>query len=1220
VTVSISSVRDAAYYESYAALGGPAPRWLGSAVLADLGIDRAVRVGTHDSDVDANRPGDLTFLLEGRHPDTGQRIKKRKDSPGHRPGYDLTFSPPKSVSVLAALSDDHDLADALWAAHRAAVDKTFAWMEDELFRSRRGHAGRDGVVEGRVVAVAFDHATSRLDDPQMHTHVVLANLHWGIDGRIGSLDGDRFWSGRKARERVVKALSRVYESELRCEVTERTGLAWTRPQGKDGHRELRGVPEAIIREFSRRSDAISQALEATGIGDSHGARLAATLDTRTAKSERLASELMPEWRRRVARHGLDGHALTARVRRASRRRAVRSDDQQAGHRHPEPERPDPDDVLRLLHGPGGGSTWTRRDLLGGLAVLTPAGASLEELERMADAMLADDALVTRVSDPVAMDRGQEPRFAATRLLAAEVGITEIAATVTRPGVQQSVVDSTIKKSSLDPEQEQAVRALLADGSLVRLLVAPPGAGKTFTLGRAAEAWREGGRRVCGLSTSWRAANEMVDAGVASVGDAAAFAFARWSEQGLEHWVPKNGVVVVDEASMMATADIAQVVRLARDRNATVVLVGDPRQLGSVEAGGLFAMLIEHLPHTELAENRRQAEAWAVRAIDDVRHGRSLPAVAAWAQHGDLLVFDRPEQAASALLDEWLAERRRGTEVAILSSTVAGRQALNRLAQERALQAGLISKRGVRLPASTKRDDIDERVVHVGDVVRFRKHRSLWPGKLRCEVSNGTTGTVVEAWREHLVVDVRGVKLKVTTDWARDWVDLGYASTIHAAQGQTVGTSRAARERTGKGRRGVVLVLGPESLGLEAATVAASRAVDSTKCFAWTEPDHEPTGPHLLDREGRPIEPDERDPLESAEQRWAEPGADRSGVTEFERVEDIRELMRLGWDTLEAQLEETRTRLDEARSGASNEDAVELAEQVSKLDEALHGVRQREITRALLEVPRADSELGTALGPLPPDRGGQLLYKQVVGNVLDAERWVRAARRKSESPRIQAAADDARDDVLKLLKASSDLRRLDELVDQETVERLREQVAECLPEECHAALRTFAAERVLIAGAWAGIDPAMVGAHACELLEVGAEPERAVPTALRQELGGAILDARREGKVVPLSVLAAAEAGFTIPAVAAVVEAREALEALEARRRQEEARGRARERTQEPEPKQEQEPASTPEPATTTTRRSEPTEKKEGAYEYEFEDDEALRLTARHRANERGRER
>jgi len=961
VTVSISGVREAAYYESYAARGGPQPRWLGSAVVEDLGLDRPVRVGEYASSVDANRPGDLTLLLEGRHPDTGRKLATRVDAPNRRPGYDITFSPPKSVSVLAAMTDDHELADELWAAHRAAVDATFAWMEDNLFRSRRGHGGRDGTVEGRVVAVAFDHFTSRADDPQMHSHVVLPNLHWGADGRLGALDADKFWSGRRGHERIVKTLGRVYEARLRQEITERTGLAWSRPQGKDGHRELRGVPESVIKEFSRRSDAISRALDRAGLGDSHAARLAATLETRASKTERSAAELAPEWQTRLARHRLDGRKLTERARKAARPRAVRRDDERAGLVEPEPLRPDPGAVLHLLHGSGGSSSWTRNDLLGALAALAPSGASIEQLEQMADQMLADENLVVRVSNPAATTLGAEPRFAATRLFAAELEIARLAATATRPGVSPRIVDSVVKATTLDAEQERAVRQLLDDGSMVRLLVAPPGAGKTFALGRAADAWRRGGRQVCGLSTTWRAANELTDAGATDTGDAVALEYARHSEQGLEHWVPLSGVVVVDEASMMPTRDLAQVVRLARDRNATVVLVGDPRQLGSIEAGGLFALLADHLPHAELHENRRQVEAWAVEAIDHLRHGRSIPALGAWQASGDVQVFDEPGEAATALLDAWLTERQQGAEVAILTTTVAGRQALNRLAQERAKQAGLVKGPGMHLPPSTKRDDIAERTILVGDTVRFRKHRTLWPGKVECEVSNGTIGTVKEVWRDHLLVEVGGTTVRVTPEWARDWVDLGYAATVHAAQGQTVGTSRAARERTGTGRRGTVFVFAPEKLDLEAATVAASRATDRTMFFAWRELDEEPTGGHLLDRSGQPIEDEVREPVSLSEQRWGQAGADRAAMKEAERTQRVRDLARFERDDLEAWLNEAKARLAAARSGASDEDAVDLAERAGELEEALHAVREREITGALLEAARPDSDVRRVLG-------------------------------------------------------------------------------------------------------------------------------------------------------------------------------------------------------------------------------------------------------------------
>jgi len=1143
MTVSIAAVKDAAYYESYAQKGGPRPRWLGSAVAAELGIHRDVRVGEPVDD-EINRGGDLTRLLEGKHPDTGQDLLPRKPPENHAKGFDITLSPPKSVSILALLGGDAELSDALWQAHREAVEATVGWMERELFVSRRGHAGRDGVVHGTVAGIAFDHATSREEDPQMHTHVVLANIHWGEDGRIGSLDTGTFWNGKRTREQIVKALGSVYEAELRKRVVETTGLAWTKPLGKDRHRELAGIPKDIIKAFSRRRSQIEDALAASGVEATHGARLTGALGTRQAKSERTASELAPEWQKRLRELGVSGQDLIREARNAAKKQ------------EPANATPLHEQAFRVLHGAGGRSSWTRRDLMGALGAVLGDGASIAELEALADEILRDPELAICVYRPADGAMGKEARYASAQLFRDEKEIARLTREVTREGVSQRKVDHILKHSGLDDEQAEAVKHLTADGSLVRLFVAPPGSGKTYTLAQAAKVWRADGREVRALTNSWRASNELVDAGAVAQGEAAAYQYALCSPQGLRWFIPEGGVVVVDEASMMPTADLAAIFALADERNATVVLCGDPRQLGSVEAGGLFGLLAEQLPHCELTKNRRQVEGWMRTTIDDLRKGRAELAREKLSGEGRFRVYDAPQDAVAALLDDWLAERMNGAQVAIFTVTHDARKALNRLAQEQLRRAGVLQGRAVHLAASTKREEIEEREIYAGDEIVFRKRRDFWPGQQRVAVSNGTTGRVVEAWRDYLVVEVAGQRIKVSGDWARDWIDLGYATTTHSAQGATIGTARATRERTGEGRRGVAYILGPESMDLELVTVATSRATDATRLFAWAETEPET---HLYDAEGNPLV-DPRDPEEAAERKWGETGADVSALAELERHHAILSLAALPRGELEQKYEATKERLDKALAGESSEDAVGLKHEAERLDEALFIRRQRDIDEALIDITIGESPWVEILGDWPPDRAGQLRYREALGALLDAEHWVREAREASRSERIRDMAEHSAEDIVELIKrAEHDYRRLFELTDDETREALHQQFVDALAPSAvphdpksldRTTVETFAAERLIAAASALGLGEDYVRSVTSEAVRLRiAVPEisgkAALATGMRQALGDVVWARDARGEDVPLAVMAVTVPGVTTPAVAAITEAAEQLESLRA---------------------------------------------------------------------------
>lgn len=153
-----------------------------------------------------------------------------------------------------------------------------------------------------LIAAAFDHRTSRAGDPQLHTHVLIANQSRGIDGRWSALDGRLIY-------RHAKTAGYVYQAVLRAEVTARLGVGWTRRE--QGVGEIAGVPSEVLRIFSRRRAEIEQELERLGASGRIAAQVA-TLATRRAKDYRVSPEtLMPEWRARSEEMGFGRTELTA---------------------------------------------------------------------------------------------------------------------------------------------------------------------------------------------------------------------------------------------------------------------------------------------------------------------------------------------------------------------------------------------------------------------------------------------------------------------------------------------------------------------------------------------------------------------------------------------------------------------------------------------------------------------------------------------------------------------------------------------------------------------------------------------------------------------------------------------------------------------------------------------------------------------------------------------
>ena len=180
--------------EDYYLGSGEAPgRWVGAGSVR-LGLAGVVS------------PEQLRAVLDGRDPATGKSLLWVR-RPDRLPGLDLTFSAPKSVSLLFALGDEQ-LSALVRRAHDAAVAQALGYLEREAGEVRRGKDGRDRLPGGGFVAAAFRHRTSRAGDPQLHTHVLVANMTRGSDGRWSALDGRQLYLQAKTAGTLYQAALR----------------------------------------------------------------------------------------------------------------------------------------------------------------------------------------------------------------------------------------------------------------------------------------------------------------------------------------------------------------------------------------------------------------------------------------------------------------------------------------------------------------------------------------------------------------------------------------------------------------------------------------------------------------------------------------------------------------------------------------------------------------------------------------------------------------------------------------------------------------------------------------------------------------------------------------------------------------------------------------------------------------------------------------------------
>ena len=789
-----------------------------------------------------------TDTLAGAYPDGVLDAAKRhagKLVDRRVPAFDLTFRPPKSVSVLWAVGE-LQVRREVSEAHDAAVGAALSYLEDEAGYVRRGAGGSEAVrIEG-FLAAAFRHRTARpvtltidgeevaVQDPLLHTHVLVANLAQARDdGSWRALDGTGLY-------RHAKTAGTLYQAHLRHELTRRLGVEWG-PVG-NGYADLQGVPRQVIDAFSLRRGQILDAMQRQGTHSAAAAQ-AATLATRRAKptpgGRGEEGLLHAGWVGRAARLGFTrDHAADLLHRRAPRELTP----QQAGG------------IFTELLGEHGltrnASTFTLREVVQGWANRLRDGAPADLIRRLA-AQTVDQAhgqvvalhpVPTRNPDRAATDadeaqqpgtghtaggsaavrRGDgqlvvaasvlhEPRWSTPELLALEQRILDrtdhARGKNTAVADPESVEQALVRRPQLADEQQTMVRRLTTDGDGVAVVVGKAGAGKTSALDAARNAWQHTGRPVIGAALAARAALELTDgAGIPAFTIHALLAeLDRPLQPGRPRsHLPRDGVLVVDEAGMVGTRTLARLLHHAEQTSTKVVLVGDPYQLPELDAGGVFRALAARPETIKLTVNRRQREAWQRDALDELRDGDVTTAVDAFADHDRIISAPTAEEVRDRLVDDWwqthTASQQPGEAImiALRTSDVAD---LNTRARTRMTAADALAGPTLHLPARGG----DEVEVQAGDrVVCLRNHRRLG-------VTNGSRGTVT-------AVEPSAGTAEVTLDhgetvtlprWYLQQGHLthGYAITGHKAQGATV-------EDT--------FVLGSEELYREWGYVALSR--------------------------------------------------------------------------------------------------------------------------------------------------------------------------------------------------------------------------------------------------------------------------------------------------------------------------------------------------------------------------------------------------------------
>lgn len=741
ISVIKNSQAAASYYEQqddYYSEQGKAPtEWVGEGAAA-LGLS---------GEVD---PAQFKQLLEGRLPDGTELGRGGKDSGReHKAGWDLTFSAPKSVSIVGLAGGDTRLIEA----HEAAVKAALATIEKEFVQTRVKVNGQVHTERtGKMVAATFRHETNRNQDPQMHTHAVLMNMTQRADGQWRSLETKEIFQ-------VQKRLGELYRIELAQRVV---GLGYDieKQAGKAGALfELAGVPKHTIEAFSSRSAEVDAALQEKGLNrDTATAaqKEKAALSTREKKQALDHGQLKAEWQNLASSHGLDLQQIVAKSLQQSDRPGDvgKASDAVSFAVEKLAERENffshealMDEALRF------GLGYVRKeDVQREIERRTVSGELQQRTGRIHDHHADATVEVAGFTTAAAIER--ESRMLA-RLEAAKNSVQPLLSVQdTEKLLRQTVQKSTAKGYTWTKGQYQATEGILQSRDRIVTIQGYAGTAKTTTvLKTVSDELRRQGYEVRGMAPTHSATGTLSEA-LGIEGKTVAKALVDFANAPLPPMHQKHAkeAWLVDEASMLSTKQMAELIRQSEVAGARLILVGDTKQLASQEAGAAFRQVQEKTKTFVLDEIVRQTSKDAKSAVEKAIENDLQQAFEHVDRVGGVHELETRQQRVEAIANDYTALSEKDRErTIVIAPGRDDREELNRAIRGKLQEQGEVKKAEITAAtlegkAVTQAELRDASLYTQGDVLKFsrdyRKHdikkNSYWTVREIDQIANTLT--------------------------------------------------------------------------------------------------------------------------------------------------------------------------------------------------------------------------------------------------------------------------------------------------------------------------------------------------------------------------------------------------------------------------------------------------------------------------------------------------
>ncbi|MEQ4205786.1 MobF family relaxase [Actinopolymorpha sp. B9G3] len=782
--------------------------------------------------------------------------------------HDATFSVQKSVTVLhtafeaqevSARNAGDDTTAEAWGTHRKAVEDAIwagnnAALDYLSTRSGYSRVGHHGGQTGRyidahdwTVASFFQH-DNRNHDPQLHIHNAIFNRVQCTDGVWRTLDGNALYAHRGAAAAVGE---RTTEEHL----TRSLGVRFaTRPDGKA--REVVGIGQDVLNLFSSRRRAITaKTRELVGVFEARFGRepnsleldrlqRRATFATRKAKSHEGETEAqrLDRWDRELRAEIAGGLGEVAHTVLAL-----------AGDR-PAAEKFSPLAVIQtaLADAQASKAAWTKPDLVRAINTALPdylGGLNAAQITTLVDG-LAEEAISAhcvqltaeapaeesvpaelRLADGrSAYDKPAGPKYATTEHVRSERVLRSAAVQRGVPALRPELAETFVTELAesgieLGADQAAAVTGVLTSGARIEALVGPAGTGKSFVVGALAKAWQDPAmweglqRLVVGLAASQIATEVLTGEGIAARN------ITRWlaSQQRIADGQPvaddrawrlnTGDLVVVDESAMANTQELTAIRKRVEAAGAKLLLVGDHRQLAAVGAGGGMGLVADIGIRHELAEVRRFNHQWEREASLRLREGDDT-ALADYRRHGRIIDAGAIEHAEAAATRAYLGDTLAGRHSLLICDTNEQSARISAQARAELVRLGQVTEHGVPL-------GLQGTVAGVGDLVQARLNGwqlAGYQGNRRGPINRELYRVIETHTDGSLLVapllgrssegDQLGPRISLPAAYVAEHVALGYATTVHSAQGLTVDTSHTvATSRTGAAAQYVALTRG-----------------------------------------------------------------------------------------------------------------------------------------------------------------------------------------------------------------------------------------------------------------------------------------------------------------------------------------------------------------------------------------------------------------------------